>query len=227
MSSVRRLRVCGWTTMCVVLAAAASAQTTTGSDRLYGLDPYKPSDAAWLRNYGAVLAGQTPVSVLALLDPYTPSHAALVRQLGGGMPLWSPYWFWFGPVIGPLMPPFPPAALPRPCPCTARSLFDDADKTMALAPPASPATAPAAATVPPGATSATTLERPRSNDGISIQFSDRVWIAAGRAVPRATLNVVQIGEYAGAPVFRRPNADEDVIYVQTRGDLVAPFRAKP
>src|SRR3989442_1041818 len=113
MSLFRRLRVCGWTTMCVVLAAAASAQTTPGSDRLYGLDPYKPSDAAWLRNYGSVLAGQTPVSVLALLDPYTPSHAALVRQLGGGMPLWSPYWFWFGPVIGPLMPPFPPAALPR------------------------------------------------------------------------------------------------------------------
>ena len=229
MPSFRRLHVCGWTIACAVLAAAAaSAQTAPGSDRLYGLDPYKPSDAAWLRNYGAVLAGMTPVSVLASLDPYTPSHAALVRQLGGGMPLWSPYWFWFGPAIGPLIPPHPPAALPWPYPCPGRSAVDEAAKTASVpAPPPGPATAPASAAVPSSPPSATTLERPRNKDGISIQFADRVWIAAGRAVPRATLDLVRAGEYAGAPVFRRPNADEDVIYVQTRGNLVAPFRAKP
>jgi len=234
MPSFRRLHVCGWTIGCVVLAAAgASAQTAAGSNRLYGLDPYKPSDAAWLRNYGAVLAGMTPVSVLASLDPYTPSHAALVRQLGGGMPLWSPYWFWFGPAVGPLIPPYPPAALPGPYTCPVQSAVDEAAKIASLlASPARPATAPAPAmasastAVPSSPPAATTLERPRNNDGISIQFADRVWIAAGRAVPRATLDLVRAGEYAGAPVFRRPNVD-DVIYVQTRGNLVAPFRAKP
>ena len=51
------------------------------------------------------------------------------------------------------------------------------------------------------------------NDGIWIQFGDRAWIAAGRAVRRATLNLVRIGEYAGAPVYRHPDADEDVIYL--------------
>ncbi len=228
MPSFRRRQLSGWTIVCVLLAVAASAQTAPGSDRLYGLDPYKPSDAAWLRNYGAVLAGMTPVSVLASLDPYTPSHAALVRQLGGGMPLWSPYWFWFGPAIGPLVPPFPPAALPGPYHCPVRSAVDESDRTAsAPARPPGPATAPAPAAATPGPPSATTLERPRNNDGISIQFSARVGIAAGRAVPRATLDLVRIGESAGAPVYRRSNADENVIYVQTRGNLVAPFRAKP
>jgi hypothetical protein len=40
---------------------------------------HKPSDAAVLREYGATLAGQSPMFPL---DPYRPSHAALIRQLG-------------------------------------------------------------------------------------------------------------------------------------------------
>ena len=54
----------------------------------YGLDPYKPRDAALLRNYGATLVGLTPLLELHKLDPYVPSQAALLRQLGGAMPLW-------------------------------------------------------------------------------------------------------------------------------------------
>ena len=72
----------------------------------------------------------------------------------------------------------------------------------------------------------TTLARPETNDGISFQFEGRVWRSVGRAVPRGSLKLVQAGEYAGAPVFRRSDVTEDVIYLRTRDDMVAPFRGK-
>jgi hypothetical protein len=66
----------------------ASAQTPTPVLHLYGIDPYKPSDAHFLRTYGSLLATQTPLIELRKLDPYKPSEAALLRALGGAIPLW-------------------------------------------------------------------------------------------------------------------------------------------
>lgn len=76
-------------TVTLLAVAPASAQAPTSEQHPYGLDPYKPSDAALLRNYGAALVAQTPLLELRQLDPYKPSHAALLRQLGGAIPLWS------------------------------------------------------------------------------------------------------------------------------------------
>jgi hypothetical protein len=71
----------------------ASGQSPASAQLPYGLDPYKPSDAALLRQYGDTLLAQTPLLELRKLDPYIPSHAALLRQLGGGLPLWGLGWY--------------------------------------------------------------------------------------------------------------------------------------
>ena len=85
----------------------ASGQDPPPEQHPYGLDPYDPSDAALLRDYGVTLVSQTPIAELRKLDPYKPSHAALLRQLGGGIPLWG--WAWYAsPGPAPLTP-FPPA----------------------------------------------------------------------------------------------------------------------
>ena len=86
------------------IATPAAAQGLAPEPRPYGLDPYKPSDAALLRNYGAALVAQTPLLQLSELDPYKPSHAALLRQIGGAMPLWSHFsWYPTAPAPAPLM----------------------------------------------------------------------------------------------------------------------------
>ena len=86
------------------VATPVAAQGLAPEPRPYGLDPYKPSDAALLRNYGAALVAQTPLLQLSELDPYKPSHAALLRQIGGAMPLWSHLsWYPTAPAHAPLM----------------------------------------------------------------------------------------------------------------------------
>jgi hypothetical protein len=107
MGSLGRIRLGITLTACLLVAASASAQTAANAEHPFGLDPYKPSDAAWLRNYGAVLVAQMPIRDLATLDPYNPTQAALIRQLGGGMPLWIPEWFVPGAPFGPFVPPSP------------------------------------------------------------------------------------------------------------------------
>ncbi len=89
----------------------------------YGLDPYNPSDAALLREYGVTLVAQTPLVELRKLDPYKPSHAALLRQLGGGIPLWG--WAWYAsPGPAPLTP-FSPVALMSSPTATTRDLVTE------------------------------------------------------------------------------------------------------
>ena len=80
------------------LVVPASAQTPSceqapaPTTHPYGFDPYKPSDAALLRDFGATLVAHTPLQELRRLDPYKPSEAALLRQLGGAFPLWGLEW---------------------------------------------------------------------------------------------------------------------------------------
>lgn len=90
----------------MLTAGIVTAQGPAQELRPYGLDPYKPSDAALLRNYGAALVAQTPLLQLTELDPYKPSHADLLRQVGGAMPLWSHFsWYPTAPAPAPLMVP--------------------------------------------------------------------------------------------------------------------------
>jgi hypothetical protein len=71
------------------------------------------------------------------------------------------------------------------------------------------------------------LLRPESNDGVWIRFNGEKWLAAGAAVVFSESEFSRAGEYAGFPVYRRQTVREDVIYVPTRGDLIAPYRRKP
>lgn len=90
----------------LTLAIVPVAAQGPAAEHPYGLDPYSPSDAQLLRNYGAALVAQTPLLELQKLDPYKPSDAALLRQIGGAIPVWGlPVGF------GPLTP-FP-AGRPR------------------------------------------------------------------------------------------------------------------
>jgi hypothetical protein len=219
MLSLSRLRLITWTAACAFCAAGASAQTAASHP--YGLDPYKPSDAAWLREFGAALVAQTPAAALAALDPYRPSHAALLRQVGGGMPLWGPYWFWTGPGM-PMSISAGVAGLPAGLTLAAADVRD-----VDLMPTTRLVDSPTAAAASPAPTGTATLARPQTNDGISVQFGGRIWTTAGRAVPRARLTVVQAGELAGTPVFKRTDLTDDVIYLQMRDGFLTPFRAKP
>ena len=92
-----------------VITFTLLAVTPASAQYPYDLDPYKPSDAALLRNYGATLVAQTPLLELRKLDPYIPSQAALMRQLGGAMAPWVG-WYW------PFFPPAPGAAPLTPFP---------------------------------------------------------------------------------------------------------------
>jgi hypothetical protein len=185
----------------------------------YGLDPYKPSDAALLRDYGVTLVSQTPLAELRKLDPYKPSHAALLRQLGGGIPLWG--WAWYAsPGPAPLTP-FPTAggmSLPAD---TVRGNLTRQERTRADGSGLEPEAAG-----PRPATSMATLRKPESNDGVWILFGQQKWISAGPPVPFEDSAFQRIGEYGAFPVFRRIRASGEIIYVPTRKGLMAPFRLK-
>lgn len=200
--------------------APASGQTTTASQHPYGLDPYNPRDAEILRNYGSVLVAQTPLSELRKLDPYNPTHAALLRSLGGGIPLWAP-WYLPGPM--------PASSTPFPA---ASGFANMPANVLVLVVGQQPATEAAASTAPtavapglsPGAV--VTLRRPESNDGVWIRYADQTWVSGGAAVAFDDSDFVRIGQYGDFPVFRLRGADDDVIYLPTRQDLVAPYRLK-
>jgi hypothetical protein len=99
-------------TLLLLAAVPAAAQTVVPELHPYGLDPYKPSDAAILRSYGGTLVAQTPLLELRQLDPYKPSHAELLRQIGNGIPQWSHFsWYPNAPVPAPLMLPSTPPAM--------------------------------------------------------------------------------------------------------------------
>ena len=70
-------------TFALFTAAPVFAQTAVPELHPFGLDPYKPSDAALLRNYGSTLLAQTPLLELRQLDPYKPSHANGARRRSG------------------------------------------------------------------------------------------------------------------------------------------------
>src|SRR5262245_13099083 len=87
----------------VMSCAPAALAQSAASVYPYGLDPYQPTDAWWLRQFGSVLVAQTPILELRKLDPFKPSEAALLRDLGGAIPLWA-LWYPPAPMPVPLTP---------------------------------------------------------------------------------------------------------------------------
>jgi hypothetical protein len=222
LSTPRRWRgaLCAAMAIVVVLGggvvASAQAQTPVPDKHPYGLDPYKPSDAALLRDYGDTLVAQTPLLDLRALDPYKPSHAALLRDIGGAIPLWGTMWY-PAPVPGSLTP-FPKQvyaslSATRPRMTQSPASFDEDRATstpLAMPPP----------------TSMTTLKQPENNDGVWIQFEQQKWISAGRPIPFESSAFERIGQYDGVTVFKRTQINEEEIYLLTRTGLVAPYRLK-
>jgi hypothetical protein len=202
----------------VLLCAPAARAQSAVSVYPYGLDPYKPTDAWWLRQYGSVLVAQTPILELRKLDPFKPSEAALLRDLGGAIPLWA---LWY-----------PPA--PMPVPLTPFAMAGDLLPTgggtnifIAVGQPSGDAprsAAPVSAPAPPGGI--VTALRPQSNDGLWLSYAGRRWVSAGAAVPFDESVFMQTGQYNGFPVFTRRQSRDEVIYLPTRGNLVAPYRVR-
>lgn len=195
----------------VVLAAGTASAQDQGGRHPYQLDPYKPSEAALLRSYGATLVSQTPLGELKQLDPYKPSHAALLR-LGGALPVWFVWSEW------PVAAPFPVARLSDdPRPMRARAHARPAPDQR-IDEPYVP--------TPPSATAIATLRRPESNDGVWMEFDGRRWLADGRAVPFVEGRFARVGERGGHPVYRETAGASERIFIATAGDLVAPFRPR-
>ena len=207
------------------IAAPASAQAPACEqppDRTthpYGLDPYKPSDAALLRDAGATLVAQTPLQELRRLDPYKPSEAALLREMGGAFPLWGLEWYW-GPPHAPLSP-FSQTQMRMRRPDNSwRRASNSADN-----PPASASQEMETTTSARPSTMAT-LRSPESNDGVWIEYGDRRWILDGRPVPYESSAFQPVGHYGTFQVFKRSGVDEDVIYVPARQGELAAYRLK-
>lgn len=208
----------GVLTLFVVFGAAtAFAQPVEhGLDRF---DPYDPSDAQLLSEYGGALATELPMRELRQLDIYNPTEAAIRRDYGGGLPLWVWYPLYApGPVPYVRRPPPmrhstpPPPAHGEP---QARSRRRAPAAEMELGP-----------TGPPGPTRMGTLMKPESNDGVWIEFEGRRWLSAGKAVPFDPVTFQRAGEHNGFVVYRRAVGTDGLIYLPTREGLVAPYRLK-
>jgi hypothetical protein len=211
----------------LLAAPPAFGQAPAPAAHPYGLDPYAPSDAVWLRNFGASLVAQTPlVDLAATLNPYNPSDAALLRQFGGAIPLCCPEWYWQGPTFGPLTPLFPhgrvgSSAVRFP---DVRGLdFRTAASASADASARTDVAAPATQLTP---SSIVTLARPQDNNGVSIRYEGEIWTSAGRAVPLPGTGFERVGEVGTFAVYKRAGVNDDLIYVQTRNNLIAPFRRR-
>jgi hypothetical protein len=116
----------------------------------------------------------------------------------------------------------PPTALPLP-PGAIGVYTPEARTSMPVAPVQEVAlTTGIASAVGP----VTTARRPENNDGIWIRFRGERWVHAGPGLS-LTGDFVQVGEYAGEPVYSQPDR-RDVIYVPTQDrTAVVPYRVKP
>jgi hypothetical protein len=196
----------------LIFPAAVFAQPSPCTQAPSGLpqfDPYKPSHAAIIRNYGSTMLAHAPLETLLKLDPYVPTESALLRQLGGAIPVW-----WYPPLAWnpSAVPSSPCAPVPGVTPPVTTTF---SDVVAELRPPPSRAAQ---------TTSGTTPER---NRGISIEYDGRVWISAGPAVAFSETAFVRVGERAGTPIYQRAGTKEPVIYIATTAGMVAPFRAVP
>ena len=89
------------------------------------------------------------------------------------------------------------------------------------------AAAAVAAVVPPVPTdrvAVLSVRRPDNNDGVWIRFDGATWVSTGVAEP-FTAAFTQVGELAGFPVYRKQDGG-NVIYVESRGSALAPYRRK-
>ena len=75
-------------------------------------------------------------------------------------------------------------------------------------------------------TSIGTIARPRSNDGVWVNYLGEKWVNVGGSVPLTPDGFRRVGSYGGFAVFARQGTGDQVIYLPTREGLVAPYRLK-
>ena len=92
--------------------------------------------------------------------------------------------------------------------------------------PAAPAVVAAIAVAPldPDRVAVISARRPDGNDGVWIRYDGATWVSSGTAEPHTTA-FMQVGEHAGFAVFRKQDGG-DVIYLQSREGVLAPYRRK-
>jgi hypothetical protein len=108
-----------------------------------------------------------------------------------------------------------------------------------MAPPPAPANigapltlaAARAAQRPPEDTASPAMTRtaaaPQNNDGIWIQFENRRWTTAGRAIQMRDGDFSLIGMYGDQPVYKNAALDDGMIYVLVRSRTLVPFQTTP
>lgn len=114
-----------------------------------------------------------------------------------------------------------------PLPLGAISVYTPETRTSVPEPPISTVVGTNGIVVPPReAGSIESALRPETNDGIWIQFKGERWLSAGAAVRFTPAEFARVGDYAGFPVYVRRDTSQELIYLPTREDLVAPYRLK-
>src|SRR5688572_21677090 len=117
----------------------------------------------------------------------------------------------------------PPTGLPVPIGAISASTPDTAGASDASArTPGAVGTGGILPARPPSGPPIVSLRRPESNDGVWLSFGGERWISAGVAIQLSATDFVQVGEYAGFPVYARRELKEEKIYLPTRTGLVAP-----
>lgn len=201
----------------LLLSSTASAQSLCGA-LAPGFDPYNPSHAAIVRQYGGALMALAPLSTLLRLNPYVPADAALLRQVGNGIPVAIAY-SWYRAAPPPTAPGCAPGSEPASAalPDAAAPLTTFAEMMRALE--HRPGAAPA-----PGEVATPRHSSTERNRGLTITFAGLVWTSAGAAIPFQASDFVVAGERNGFPVYRRTRDNANVIYAPTMPGMMAPFR---
>jgi hypothetical protein len=207
----------------------------------YAGDVYYPAGAAVFFNGNVMVrAGHyngVPLYADTTLEPYS------IVFVPEGRGLLQPYERLrqgdLAGTVGSRPPSFPVSLVPQtaslPVAATAPSTLPRSIGAMSVYTPASVVTTSAPAALPnvPAVNPTTipaqpvaTLLRPENNDGIWVRFENQRWVNSGGAVPLETSMFVRVGEYAGFPVFRKRDSNEDVIYLPTRAGLIVPYKKK-
>jgi hypothetical protein len=119
----------------------------------------------------------------------------------------------------------PPTAPPQPVGAIGTLVEGAAATTRQRSAPPLIAATGAAAAARQSLGAVATIRRAESNDGIWLRYKEAKWVNAGPAVPLRPSEFVQVGEYAGFPVYARKGLQEDRIYLPSPGGVV-PFKLK-
>jgi hypothetical protein len=208
------------------------------------------ADAGWYAARAAIFVGDSyyyPVGPLVFFDPNTmvrtgyydgvplhadttiEPHSVVLVPIGRG--LMQPYERRragaLAGTVGSRTPSFPVQSPTEPWDDT---LPGDAPAggTGSLVPMARHADTPGPAVGTTGSAPGGTLQSalpPDDSLGIWVRWEGAQWLSAGRAVPLASADFIEVGGYRGFRVYRLPGG-ADVIYVPAREDLVAPYRRR-